>query len=148
MSDLRLSSETLEQEKARLLEEVQNMFANFPPLAAQNNARELIRPTPDGGRCGGQPDQVRALRTKDVQEHLGRYYRPRNAIVSIAGAFDPAAARKAISAHFAGLAPGKTARTPRAGQAQVRVVPGGGLTQAGRRFPTYRLPGLSRAETR
>ena len=38
-----------------------NMFGAFPPLAAQNNARELVRPTPRGGRHGGLPAQVRAL---------------------------------------------------------------------------------------
>jgi zinc protease len=107
MGDLRVLPSDLDQERPRALEEVENMFANFPPLAAQNNARELIRPTPDGGRHGGTAGSIRALKALDIQRHLGRYYGPRNAIVAIAGDFDPAEARRSIRAHFAKLAPGE-----------------------------------------
>ena len=109
MGDLRLTPADLDREKPRVLEEIGNMFGNFPALAAQNNARELVRPTPANGRHGGVAGDIRAIRTLDVQEHLGRYYRPRNAIVALAGALDPARAREAIRSHFAKLAPGEKA---------------------------------------
>jgi zinc protease len=109
MGDLRVTPDDLERERPRALEELANMFTNFPPLAAQNNARELIRPTPDGGRHGGEPASVKGLRTLDVQEHLGRFYRPRNAILAVSGSFDPAKAQQAIQTYFAKLAPGEKA---------------------------------------
>jgi zinc protease len=115
MDDLRVMPNDLDRERPRVLEEIGNMFANFPALAARNNARELIRPTPANGRHGGEAGQLQALRTLDVQEHLGRYYRPRNAILVLSGAFDPVKARQSISKHFAKLAPGEkppSARPP------------------------------------
>jgi zinc protease len=113
MGDLRVTPDDVERERPRVVEEVGNMFGNIPALAAQNHARELIRPTPAGGRHGGDPGSIKAIRTLDVQEHLGRFYRPRNAIVSIAGGFDPARAKQAILAHFAKLAAGEKASSPR-----------------------------------
>ena len=109
MDDLRVMPSDLDRERPRVLEEIGNMFANFPALAAQNNARELIRPSPFDGRHGGEAGQLKSIRTLDVQEHLGRYYRPRNAILAVSGAFDSARARQSISKHFAKLEPGEKA---------------------------------------
>ena len=50
MSDLRITAGDLERERPRLLEEIGNMFGDMPALAAQNQARELVRPTPGSGR--------------------------------------------------------------------------------------------------
>ena len=117
MSNLMVTVSDVERERQRVLDEIGNMFGNIPALAAQNYARELIRPSPVGGRRGGDPESVKALRTVDVQEHLGRFYRPRNAIVAIAGGFDPSKARQAVATHFATLKPGDkapAAKAPRA----------------------------------
>jgi zinc protease len=112
MSDLHVTADDVARQKPRLLAQLGNMFGAFPPLAAQNNARELIRPTPRGGRHGGLPAHVRKLTAEDVQTYWKRYYKPRNAIVALAGAIDPAAARRAITAHFARLDPGEKAPAP------------------------------------
>ena len=88
------------------------MFGAFPSLAAVNHARELARPTPNGGRHGGSPEQLRAITIDDIQGFWKRYYKPRNAIVALAGDFDPAAARKMISAHFAAIPAGEAAPAP------------------------------------
>src|SRR5262249_28207329 len=96
----------------RLVEEVGNMFGAFPALAAQNQARELIRPTPRGGRHGGQPPVLKSLKAATVQSYWQRDYKPRNAIVVLAGAFDPDAARKAISARFAAIPAGDSVPAP------------------------------------
>ena len=79
-----------------------------------NGARELIRPSPKGGRKGGLPDQVRAITLDDVQARWRRYYKPRNAILVLAGAVDEGTARQAVTAHFARLAPGE--EIPRPGE--------------------------------
>ena len=112
MSDLRMTPTDLDRERPRLLQEVANMFGAIPALAALNHARELARPTPYGGRHGGSPEHIRAITLEDVQAHWKRYYKPRNAIVAMAGDLDPVAARKAISAHFAGIPAGDAAPAP------------------------------------
>ena len=45
-------------------EEVSNMFGRIPSLGAVNIAREMIRPTPQGGRKGGVPEQVNSAPIK------------------------------------------------------------------------------------
>ncbi len=112
MSDLRVTAADLDREKPRLLDEVANMFGRFPPLGAVNSARELIRPSPNGGRKGGLPEHVRAITLDDVQTRWRRYYKPRNAILVLAGAVDEVTARQAVTAHFARLAPGEEVPGP------------------------------------
>ena len=58
-----------------------------------------------GGRKGGLPEHVGAITLDDVRAHWKRYYKPRNAILVLAGAVDEAAARRAVTAHFARLEP-------------------------------------------
>jgi zinc protease len=112
MADLRPTAEDLDRERRRLLDEVENMFAAIPPLAAQNNARELVRPAARGGRRGGLPEEIRSLSLEDVRGHWKRFYKPRNAILVLAGAVDSRAARRAISEHLAKLEAGEPAPTP------------------------------------
>lgn len=112
MGDLRITAADLDREKPRLLDEVSNMFGRIPTLGAVNVARELIRPTPRGGRKGGQPEHVKAITLEDVRAHWARYYKPGNAILVLAGAVDEAAARRAVTAHFANLASGEKASEP------------------------------------
>jgi zinc protease len=114
MGDLRITAADLDREKRRLLDEVANMFGRIPSLGAMNVARELVRPTPRGGRKGGLPEHVQAITLDLARAHWQRYYKPRNAILVLAGAVDEAAARQAVTAHFARLAPGE--ELPRPGE--------------------------------
>jgi zinc protease len=77
-----------------------------------NNARELIRPSPRGGRKGGLPEHLRAITLEDVQSYWKRYYKPRNAILVLAGSVDADAARRAVTAHFAKISTGEPGPTP------------------------------------
>jgi zinc protease len=112
MGDLRPAPADLDRERPRLLDEISNMFGRIPALGALNNARELIRPSPRGGRKGGLPDHVRAIALDDIRSHWKRYYKPTNAILVLAGAVDEAAARRAVMAHFAGIPTGESAPAP------------------------------------
>ena len=114
MGDLRITAADLDREKPRLLDELANIFGRFPALGAVNIAREQIRPTPRVGRKGGLPAHVQAMTLDDARAHWNRYYKPRNAILVLAGAVDEAAARQAVNAHFAKLAPGD--EIPRPGE--------------------------------
>ncbi len=105
MDDLRITAVDLDREKRRLLDEVANLFGRIPALGAVNTARELTRPTPRGGRKGGLPEHVNAITLDEVRARWERYYKPRNAILVLAGAVDEAA-RQAVTARFAGLEPG------------------------------------------
>ncbi len=112
MGDLRLTAVDLERERPGLLGEVENMFGAIPTLGAQNHARELIRPTPRGGRRGGLPEQVRRLTVEDVRGYWKRLYKPRNAVLILAGALEPDAARRMVAGHFSTIEPGEPAPTP------------------------------------
>src|SRR5262245_51107355 len=72
MSDLRVASTDLDREKPRIDAELANMFGRLPHLGAMNHARELVRPTPHGGRKGGIPEQVRAATVDEVQSRWRR----------------------------------------------------------------------------
>jgi zinc protease len=112
MADLRITAADLDREKVRLRDEVANMFGRIPALGAVNIARELIRPTPRGGRKGGLPDQVRAITRDDVRARWERYYKPRNAILVLAGAVDGAIARQAVISRFAKIGAGDEIPVP------------------------------------
>jgi zinc protease len=103
MADLRMTIADLEREKPRLDEELANMFGRFPALGAMNVAREQIRPAPRAGRKGGLPEQIERITLDDVRAHWNRYYKPRNAILVLAGGVDEATARQAVTTRFAKL---------------------------------------------
>jgi zinc protease len=113
MGDLRVSADDLARERPRLLTEIDNMFGGFPTLAAINNARESLRPTTGGGRRGGMPAHINSVTVEELQARWNRYYKPQNAIVTLSGAVDAAAARQWISAYFAQLPPGDNVPAPR-----------------------------------
>jgi len=112
MSDLRIQASDLDREKPRLLAELTNMFGGMPMLAARNLARERVRPTPARGRKGGVPDHVRALTVDEVRQRWRRYYKPRNALLVLAGGFDPRVAMPLIEKHFTPLPAGEPAPPP------------------------------------
>jgi zinc protease len=114
MGDLRITPADLDRERPRMLEEVGNMFGRIPTLAALNNARELVRPTPSGGREGGAPEHIRTLTLKEIRAYWERYYKPRNAILALAGDVDVTSARKAIETSFAKLPPRERIPAPSA----------------------------------
>jgi zinc protease len=107
MGDLRVTAADLDREKPRIDEELANMFGRIPSLGARNLAHELIRLTPHGGRRGGLPEHVRAATLEEVRQHWKRYYKPRNAILTLAGNVDAKRARRAVTEHFAGLSGGE-----------------------------------------
>jgi len=78
LGDLRIEQADLDREVPRVIDEVERMFGAGPMLAAINHGRELVRPTPHGGRRGGLPGEVAALTLEDVRA-FARRYRPASA---------------------------------------------------------------------
>src|SRR5262249_791898 len=112
MGALRVTDDDLRREKPRIDDELANMFGGLPRIGAMNQARELVRPAPLGGRKGGVIDQVQALKVEKVQDRWRRYYKPRNATLVLAGAIDPVAVKQAITTYFGPLPAGETAPKP------------------------------------
>jgi zinc protease len=104
MGDLRPAAEDLARELPRIDEELRNMFAGIPALAAANRARELVRPTPEGGRKGGRMEHINAMTLDELKQRWRDCYRPDNAVLVVAGAVDVPATRKAIEKSFGKLA--------------------------------------------
>src|SRR6516165_10047058 len=71
-----------------------------------------VRPAPLCGRKGGVIDQVQALKVQDVQDRWQRYYKPQNATLILAGAFDPAKVKQAMTTYFGSLPAGEAAPKP------------------------------------
>ena len=112
MGDLHVNDDDLAGERTRLLIETGNMSRYIPALAAVNEVRELVRPTPLGGRRGGSFLYFQKSTAQELQAWWGRYYKPRNAIVALSGAIDSAAARESIKADFGTLLSGEQAPAP------------------------------------
>jgi len=112
MGDLRVAASDLDREKPRVLEELGNMFGRIPSLGASNLARELVRPAPRHGRKGGQPEHLPLITLPETQERWRRYYKPKNAILVLAGALDNVAARKAVKDSFGSIESGEAAPPP------------------------------------
>jgi len=112
MGDLKVTDSDLMREKARLVSEVGNMFGGFPPLAALNHASERVRPTPLGGRRAGLPDHVNAISAEEAQDFSRRYYKPANALLVLAGGFEPVGARSAITEKFSDILSGESVPSP------------------------------------
>jgi zinc protease len=120
MNRLRVNAADVARETPRLVEEVRNMYAAIPMLAARNMVREMVRPAPAGGQRGGLPEHVARLDATQIQAWWQRYYKPRNAVVALAGKIDVTAARETIAKYFADLPDGDPAPSPRkAGKPQL-----------------------------
>ncbi len=113
MGGLRITGADLDREKPRVYSELANMFGGIPSLAARNLAREMVRPSPEGARKGGVPEQVKRLTLDQVQDRWRRYYKPKNAMLVLAGRFNVAAVRKQVAEAFADLPSGDPAPQPR-----------------------------------
>lgn len=109
MQDLKPDQAILDREKGRVVAEVNNMFGGMPALAAANFARERVRPTPNGGRRGGLPEQVAKLTLSDIRNRWKHYYKSANATLVVAGGFDSKIVRPAIERLFGTIPIGERA---------------------------------------
>jgi len=112
LGDLRITRADLDREVPRVVAELGNMYGGIPMLAAHNLARERVRPTPRGGRKGGQTDDVRALTPGALQDRWKRLYRANNAVLILAGAIHPAALRDRVHHYCHTLPRGEPAPDP------------------------------------
>lgn len=111
MADLRIESADVERELGRLEVELSNMYKAVSSLAAQNHAAQAVSPPLVGARRGGELEQMRSISVEALRERLTTFYKPRNAMLVLAGDLDPAEARAAVAEAF-GKIPGGEAAKP------------------------------------
>lgn len=111
MNDLHITEADLNREVPRVLTELRNMYGGIPSLAGLNRVRMQLDPIPQGGQHGGAPEHIKAMTLDELQEVWRDYYKPNNAILSIAGGFDVDEARKLIHQNFSQIPPGKSPPT-------------------------------------
>ncbi|MGI9605744.1 MAG: M16 family metallopeptidase [Acidimicrobiales bacterium] len=99
------TAEDVERERGRILIEVDNMFGSIPDLAVANLAREQLRPTPNGGRRGGDPTVLATVGLDELQAWMANY-RPGVATLSIAGPVDGTETTAMVEAMFGSIAEG------------------------------------------
>lgn len=112
MGGLRVTAADLAREKPRMARELENMFKRMPRLAAANISREIVLPTPRGGRKGGLPAAIAKITLETVRARVAAYYRPNNAAVVLAGGFAVAEAWALIERYFGSIPRGTDAPKP------------------------------------
>ena len=111
MNDLHITEADLNREVPRVRTELRNMYGGIPSLAGLNHVRTQLYPILQGGQHGGAPEHIEAIALNELQQFWKDYYKPNNAILSIAGRFDVAEARKLIHQNFSQIPPGKSPPT-------------------------------------
>ena len=107
MGALQVEAEDLRRELPRINEELFTMYVSVPALAADNLARNMVRPLAADARRGGMMEHMTRLTVEGVRRHWHRYYKPRHAVVVISGAIDPAAVRQLAARAFGPIAAGE-----------------------------------------
>ena len=85
------------------------MYERNPSLAVRNHGRDRVKPLAQGGRRGGQIEELNELALEQVQSWMDRHYKPGNAVLVLAGPFDPELAREQLEEQFAEIPAGEAA---------------------------------------
>jgi zinc protease len=110
MGDLRIEASDLEREVPRVLVELENMYGGFLPLAAANHAANSAWSRTSRPH-GGDPGKVGSIGLEALRARLTRFYKPRNAMVVLAGAVD-AATRASVEKEFGAMPGGEIVPPP------------------------------------
>ncbi|MCG9129071.1 insulinase family protein [Candidatus Poribacteria bacterium] len=107
MNDLRITEADIKREVPRVAQELKNMYGGIPMLAGINHVKTQLYPIPQGGQRGGAMEHVQKMTSDELQQFWQDYYKPNNAILSVAGKFDVGEAKKSIHENFSQISPGK-----------------------------------------
>jgi predicted Zn-dependent peptidase len=121
MAALRPEEQDLERERAQIEDEIGAMWERTPALVAANCARDLVLEPPPGTRRGGTREGLAAADLALVRDRLARFYKPRNAILSIAGGIEPQEALALARRNFAAISPGERPPPPRRAAPRARA---------------------------
>ena len=107
MSKLNIKDSDLKREIPRIENELLNMYGGIPALAAQNLASDIVVAHHQGTRKGGIINQIKSIDIKDIYKRIQKFYKPKNAMLVIAGAINPEQIRKIINKAFLGIERGQ-----------------------------------------
>ncbi|MGI9517817.1 MAG: M16 family metallopeptidase [Pirellulaceae bacterium] len=107
MRGINVAQSDLDRELPRIESELDNMYDRVPTLAVRNHGRDHVKPLAHGGRRGGHIEQLREVTVEQIQSWLDRHYKPGNAVLVLAGPFDPELAREQIEEQFANIPAGE-----------------------------------------
>ncbi len=105
MRSLAVTAENFENQRQTVLEERRQSYENQPYALGMLRANELAFGDyfPYSHSTIGEPADLRNAPLAAVQEFWNQWYAPNNAVLSIAGDFDPAEALAMIRRHFEGI---------------------------------------------
>lgn len=109
MGDLKIAESDLVRERDSVREEGIGNFEVFSMNALCALASERARPSPHGGRRGGFPADLEKIGVEEVRTRWRKYYKPRNAVVVIAGAVRPKELGHLITRLFGSIPAGEQA---------------------------------------
>ncbi len=106
-----LTAEKLENQREVVMNERRQRIDNQPyGLAFEHLFERLFPPLhPYSWPVIGTMDDIAAIELEDVSDFFSTYYRPNNAVLTLAGHFEPAAARALVQRYFGELAAGQKA---------------------------------------
>ncbi len=107
MNDLRITESDIKREVPRVKQELTNMYGGIPMLAGINHVKTQLHPISQGGQRGGAMAHIQTITLDELQQFWKDYYKPKNAILIVAGKFDVEGAKKSIHENFNQIAPGK-----------------------------------------
>ncbi|MGB7923661.1 MAG: pitrilysin family protein [Pyrinomonadaceae bacterium] len=102
MRSLKVTQENLDNQREAVKEEKRLRIDNQPYVTAFLRMDELIFKNPANAHSTiGSMEDLDAATVEDVREFFRIYYAPNNAVLTIAGDFDTAEARKLVEQYFA-----------------------------------------------
>lgn len=112
MGTLRIEERDVARERRAVGDEQAERFAWFSSGTAGALAHERTHPPPRGGSGGGLREHVDRMTPEELSDRWQRYYKPRNAILVLAGCIDPGVVESLVARLFAGLPTGEPVPFP------------------------------------
>jgi len=140
-----MTPEKLENQREVVMNERRQRVDNQPYGRAFERLNELLFPSPHpyGWPVIGYMEDIEAATLEDVRQFFGTYYTPTNAVLTLAGDFEPAHALALVDRYFGGLPAGDSPPevAPQAGSPVAErheVIPD--RVQLSRIYLAYRIP--------
>ncbi len=111
MSKLNIKDSDLKREIPRIENELSNMYGGIPALTAQNLATDMVVAHHPNTRKGGIINQIRSIDVENIHKRIQTFYKPKNAMMIVAGAIDPEQVKNAIIKTFSEIESGKDIET-------------------------------------
>lgn len=114
MQHVRFDPTEVEAERTVILAEREGAENDPSFLLQEEVVAQALRVHPYRQPIVGWKEDLQRLTPGELEQHYRRYYVPNNALLILAGAFDPQEALRSVAEAFGTIPPGETPHTPRA----------------------------------